>query len=104
MGRKFISQKALSELPEVSDTQCICKVTETRGGGVFQVSGPNPLLDLVTLPSKFNRLIWVRRGTYVIVEPDLEAKAKIRGEIVHILLPQDIKELKGLGKWCVLLY
>ncbi len=64
------------------------------------MTGPEPGLDLVSLPSKFQRLIWVRRGTFVIVEPDRETKAKIRGEIVHILLPQDIKELKGLGKWC----
>lgn len=64
------------------------------------MTGPVPSLDLVSLPSKFQRLIWVRRGTFVIVEPDTtESKTKIRGEIVHILLPQDIKELKGLGQW-----
>ena len=108
MGKRSISQKALRELPQISQDQCIAKVIETKGGGLFQIESALDHLDLVSLPSKFQKLLWVRRGTYVVVQPDSESKTKINGEIVHVLLPGDIKDLKNLGLWyivcCILTY
>ncbi|KAJ3044216.1 putative RNA-binding protein eif1ad [Rhizophlyctis rosea] len=104
MGRKQTARQVLTELPVPTETQQVAKVLETRGGGLYEVeyydspAGRDPQKCLVSLPSKFRKLIWVKRGSYVIFEV-LEAKTKIAGEIVHVLFPEHIKNLRNQGLW-----
>ncbi|KNC98233.1 uncharacterized protein SPPG_06633 [Spizellomyces punctatus DAOM BR117] len=104
MGRKQTTQHVLEELPVPGDGQCVAKVVENRGGGNYVVQVPaevnwtdEPTL-LVSLPSKFRKLIWVKRGSFVIIQRE-EGKTKIAGEIVHVLFLDHIKHLKAQGIW-----
>lgn len=38
-------------------------------------------------------------GHYVIVDPTVGVSEKVAGEIVHVLFPKNIKDLKAAGKW-----
>ena len=96
MGKKFISQQALQQCPIISPSQVICKISSSSGGNLFKVEGPG--VDLVSLPHKFQKSLWIRRSTFVIVEPLLN-DSKINGEIVNVLLPMHIKELKKTNQW-----
>lgn len=42
----------------------------------------------------------MKRGCFVVVEP-IEEGNKVKAEIVHILLPDQIKYIKEEGKWWV---
>jgi hypothetical protein len=37
-------------------------------------------------------------GSYVIISP-VESDNKIKGEIIHVLLPEHVKNLKSEGIW-----
>ena len=93
---KFISQQALQSYPSITCTQVISKIVSSQGGNLFKVEGNG--VDLVSLPPKFLKSLWIRRGSFVIVEP-CQNDSKVNGEIVRVLMPMDIKELKKEKKW-----
>lgn len=53
---------------------------------------------LVSMPTKFRKNVWVKRGDFVIVEP-IEEGDKVKGEIVRILTPPQIKQFTKDGIW-----
>lgn len=53
---------------------------------------------LVSMPTKFRKNVWVKRGDFVIVEP-IEEGDKVKGEIVRILTQQQIKQFTKDGVW-----
>lgn len=53
---------------------------------------------LVSMPTKFRKNVWVKRGDFVIAEP-IDEGDKVKAEIVRILTAQHIKEFKKLGIW-----
>lgn len=58
---------------------------------------------LVLLPARFRKKIWVRRGSYLIVEQtphaDNTSRERISGSIETVLSKEDIKELQQQGSW-----
>ncbi|KAI9088326.1 hypothetical protein DFS34DRAFT_402848 [Phlyctochytrium arcticum] len=98
MGRKQTTQTQLTTLPTPTDTQLIAKVLEPRGGS-FLVALPSKETILVILPKKFQKVIWVKRGNFVIIDRfDLTA-TKIEGEIAQVLFTDHIKYLRSLNIW-----
>lgn len=101
-------------------TDFYAKVVESRGKGQFLVSLPkasdssesSDAADssdvrssdtstnssstlLVYMPPKFRNALWIRRGSFVIVKKYEEDK----GELVHILSTEQIKEIRREGRW-----
>ncbi|KAI8923484.1 hypothetical protein BC831DRAFT_470864, partial [Entophlyctis helioformis] len=123
MGRRRTTQAALQSNPEPAGTQCIGKVLEIRGGGLYVVAVPSTdavasaaapapsdpasasqppagtTTLLVSMPSKFQKLIWVKKSNFVIIEPIADSTTKVKGEILHILFADNIKYLQSIGKW-----
>lgn len=92
--RKHLTDSVLHDLPEPKDDERIAKVVSTRGGNQFdivlavpappsttttelRVSGNNNnngsysggrTPQLAILPTKFHKLVWVKRNDYVIVQ------------------------------------
>lgn len=98
-----------------TENQQIVRVIGSRGNNLHEVEAPEPLARptgtdadrdqsaaadtfLVSMPTKFRKNIWIKRGDFVIVEPISEGK-KVRGEIARILLPHTVHEFKKLGIW-----
>lgn len=44
-------------------------------------------------------LLIMNPGHYVIVDPTVGISEKVGGEIVQVLFPKHIKDLKAAGKW-----
>lgn len=101
MGKRRIRNIIDDELPELTDDQFICQITETRGGGLYICNTPLQTTEmLVSLPSKFNNIQFIKRGSWVVVEEYHENDGgKVGGVIQFILKPNDVKVLKGQGKW-----
>lgn len=97
--------------------QQIVRIICSRGNNLHEVESATPIhasensdsycdngeaksLDkfLVSMPTKFRKNVWVKRGDFVIVEP-IEEGDKVKGEIVRILTPQQIKQFSKDGIW-----
>jgi probable RNA-binding protein EIF1AD len=106
--RKHLTDQVLFDLPEPSKTERIAKVVATRGSNQFDVqledaAGTDPVLAI--LPTKFRKLVWVKRNDFVIVQTvedsdDVDAKyTGIRYMINHILYKDQIEHLQSKGLW-----
>ena len=93
------SQEDSAPLVDDPSTDFYAKVIESRGKGQFLVSLPSTesksTTMLVYMPPKFRNALWIRRGSFVIVKKYEEDK----GELVHVLSTEQIKEIKRDGKW-----
>jgi probable RNA-binding protein EIF1AD len=103
-ARKHVTREVLDSYPTPEPHQQIVRVTEMRGGNIIEVEYPDRTRILCLLPAKFKKTVWVKRGNYVIIEPFTEIlnnyhTAKLKGRIVHILYPYQIKYLKQKNLW-----
>lgn len=84
-----------------AENQQIVRIVGTRGNNLHEVESSVPDDDekfLVSMPTKFRKNVWVKRGDFVIVEP-IDEGDKVKAEIVRILTPQHIKEFTRDGIW-----
>ena len=118
--RKHLTDSVLFDKPEPQENERIAKVVATRGSNQFDVlvasSKNSNTPQLAILPTKFNKLVWVKRNDFVIVQTGddkdndnddngNESKATttdqggIRYMISHILYKEQVKHLKSKGLW-----
>ncbi|CAD7086617.1 unnamed protein product [Hermetia illucens] len=85
------------QLPK--ENQQIVRVVSSRGNNLHEVE---PAADgghfLVSMPTKFRKTIWVKRGDFVLVEP-IEEGVKVKGEMCKILTAEHVKEFSKEGIW-----
>lgn len=62
------------------------------------ITTPNGEEYLVSMPTKFRKNIWVKRGDYILVEPIAEGD-KVKAEIVKIMNKDSIKYYKENNVW-----
>ncbi|KAJ3631818.1 hypothetical protein MTP99_012924 [Tenebrio molitor] len=68
--RKHVFKEVLDDdmsLP--TDNQTIVRIKNTRGNNLHEVCAPDQSSYLASMPTKFRKNVWVKRGTYVLVEP-----------------------------------
>jgi Translation initiation factor 1A / IF-1. len=117
--RKHLTDSVLNDFPEPNPPyERIAKVVGTRGSNQFElVVDPHddPLDEtpqLAILPTKFRKLVWLKRNDYVICAVAQEnghgnrgsssnssSEGGIRYMIEHILYKDQVKHLKEKGLW-----
>ncbi len=115
--RKHLTDKVLNDYPVPAEDESIAKVVATRGGNQFDIilPGGSDEQQLAILPTKFRKLVWLKRNDFVIVQTakdDLtgdteenqdavktEETGSIRFMISHILYKDQVKHLKSEGYW-----
>jgi probable RNA-binding protein EIF1AD len=72
--RKSVTDDYLNGLPEPEEGQFVAKAGASRGGNVIEVLVPDSgslaearESSLAILPTKFRKLIWIKRGDFLIV-------------------------------------
>ncbi|KAI8577667.1 hypothetical protein K450DRAFT_251183 [Umbelopsis ramanniana AG] len=98
MGKKQTTRQAEST-PELTSSQVIARVVGPRGKNMHEVQYADGQTTLAVLPPRFRNLIWVKRGHYVVLDPEATSSDKMGGEIVHVLFPEHVKDLRAQGKW-----
>jgi probable RNA-binding protein EIF1AD len=97
-GRKHVTNEFLQTLPEPEgELDRVVRVTALRGGSTFEVQESSGEMYLVRLPSKFRKVIWIKRGSHLIVERISEEEIegdKVVANVKHILDKEGIKHLK----------
>lgn len=119
--RKHLTDSVLHDLPEPNPPHSqVAKIVATRGSNQFDVKLANSKTgqqELAILPTKFRKLVWLKRNDYVIVEtvheeddndhndvveasaPNNNDSGGIRCMISHILYQDQIKHLIAKGIW-----
>uniref|UniRef100_T1JA27 Probable RNA-binding protein EIF1AD n=1 Tax=Strigamia maritima TaxID=126957 RepID=T1JA27_STRMM len=96
--KKHVVREVLDEFVLPSDNQEIVKVVSGRGNNLHEVESSSGEKFLASMPTKFRKNIWIKRGDFVIVEP-IEEGEKVKAEIINILYKEQIKNIKQQGLW-----
>ncbi|XP_070576797.1 LOW QUALITY PROTEIN: probable RNA-binding protein EIF1AD [Ptychodera flava] len=96
--RKHVFGEVLGDYILPEETQQIVKIAAPRGNNLHEVETPNGEKYLASMPRKFRKNVWIKRGDFVIVDPITEGD-KVKAEISVILYPKQIKYIKQEGKW-----
>lgn len=96
--RKHVTKEVLDDYVVPEPNQQIVKILGSRGNNLHEAETPDGSKYLVSMPSKFRKSVWIKRGDFVIVDP-IEEGNKVCAEIVYILYSKQIKYLKSEGLW-----
>ena len=110
--RKHVTKEVLDEFRLPTNNERIVQVVAGRGNNLHEVYDPKSRVEgtdttgasenankyLVSMPTKFRKNVWIKRGDYVVVEPIAEGD-KVKAEIVQILYKHQIKYIKEQGQW-----
>lgn len=96
--RKHVINELLHNNVGIGDNQKLAKVVKSRGNHLYEVRTAENEHFLASMPSKFRNTIWIKQGSIVIVE-SIEEGNKVKGEIVNVLLKEQVKQLKKNEKW-----
>lgn len=104
--RKNVEASVLDELHEPEDGQIIVRVAGSRGSNLLEVVTETGETGLAMLPTKFRKLVWVKRGDHLIVDVadgDFERAngggGQVRFAVAHVLYRDQVKHLKKIDKW-----
>lgn len=96
--RKHVARELLEEDVVPKESQQIVKVAAGRGNNLHEVETINGERFLASMPTKFRKNVWIKRGDFLIVEP-IDEGDKVKAEIVHILYKHHIRHLKQIELW-----
>ncbi|XP_069568254.1 probable RNA-binding protein EIF1AD [Brachyistius frenatus] len=96
--RKYVIQEVLGDFVTPTGNQQIVKVTRSRGNNLHEAITAQGETFLVSMPTKFRKNIWIKRGDYVIVDPIAEGE-KVKAEISFILYKDQIQNLQKQQLW-----
>ncbi|KAL3472946.1 hypothetical protein BJX99DRAFT_249240 [Aspergillus californicus] len=99
--RKMLATAEETMFPpdELLPGQEIARVIKATGNNIYSIEFPSKETALVELPAKFRSTIWMKRGSFVVVDTNaLEGRDnKLRGEIVNIV--RDEKAWRKTSFW-----
>lgn len=78
--------------------QIIVKVVAGRGNNLHEVEDHTGDSFLVSMPNKFRKNVWIKRGDFVVVNP-IEEGDRVKAEICSILYKEQIKYIKAEKLW-----
>lgn len=97
-ARKHLTKS--NGLPVPTEKEKIVKVLEIRGSNQVNCQFPNGSEILCLMPNKFQKVIWISKGHYLIIkEAEVTSNTsgfQIKGIIVHILQDDAVKNLRKL--------
>nr|XP_015808271.2 probable RNA-binding protein EIF1AD [Nothobranchius furzeri] len=96
--RKHVVKEVLEDFVTPTENQQIVKVIGTRGNNLHETITAQGETFLVSMPTKFRKNIWIKRGDYVIVDP-IEEGEKVKAEISFILYKDHIQHLQKQQLW-----
>ncbi|XP_043538930.1 probable RNA-binding protein EIF1AD [Chiloscyllium plagiosum] len=96
--RKHVVKEVLGDYEPPSEIQQIVRVLGSPGNNLHEVETAQGDRFLASMPTKFRKNIWIKRGDFLIVDPIQEGE-KVKAEINSILYKEHIKQLRKDGLW-----
>lgn len=93
------AEETLTPPDELAPGQTIARVIKATGNSIYSIELPSKESVLVELPARFRSTIWMKRGSYVVVDTNAleERDNKLHGEIVNIV--RDEKAWRKAPYW-----
>lgn len=97
------AEETLTPPDDLSASQQIARVIKATGNNIYAVELPSKESMLVELPARFRSTIWIKRGSFVLVDTNAmqDRENKLRGEIVNVV--RDEKRWRKEKYWYVML-
>ncbi|TKR61507.1 hypothetical protein L596_028608 [Steinernema carpocapsae] len=96
--RRYVTKQLESELLLPCENELIAMVQAARGNNLHEVEDANGEKYLVSMPSKFRKSVWIKRGQFVFVQP-IEEGDKVRAEITHVLDNENLLYVREHKLW-----
>ncbi|KAK3535179.1 hypothetical protein QTP70_004830 [Hemibagrus guttatus] len=96
--RKHVVKEVLGDYITPNEKQQIMRILGSNGNNLHEAVTESGERFLLSMPTKFRKNIWIKRGDFVIVDP-IEEGDKVKGEINFILYRDHIRYLRKLGIW-----
>lgn len=96
--RKHVTREALDDYYVPEGDEEIVKLIGGRGNNLHEVECADGKKFLVSMPTKFRKNLWVKRGDFVVIDPIKEGN-KVLAEIVYVLYHKQIKYLQSERLW-----
>lgn len=97
--RKHVLKEVLDDdYSAPTESQQIVRVVCSKGNNLHEVKSGTEEVFLASMPTKFRKNVWIKRGDFVLVE-SIEEGDKVKAEIVRILTKQHIKYYKKDNIW-----
>ena len=93
------AEETLTPSDALPEGQSIARVTKAAGNNLYNADFPYGKPILVELPSRFRSTIWIKRGSYVVVDTKALADRdnKLDGEIINVV--RDEREWRKQSYW-----
>uniref|UniRef100_A0A182R7S9 Probable RNA-binding protein EIF1AD n=1 Tax=Anopheles funestus TaxID=62324 RepID=A0A182R7S9_ANOFN len=99
--KHVLKEQEADDFDVPKENQQIVRIVASRGNNLHEVEtaqGGEEERFLVSMPVKFRKNVWIKRGDFVLVEP-IEEGNKVKAEICRILTPEHVKVFEKEGVW-----
>ncbi|KAG2721714.1 hypothetical protein I3843_02G080900 [Carya illinoinensis] len=103
-GRKNLKRAAEEEKFNLQDGQTIMQVLSLRGSNLIEVMDGQGEKSLALFPAKFQKSMWIRRGSFVVVdirgkEKAIESGSKVACLVSQVLFYEQVRPLQKSPEW-----
>jgi probable RNA-binding protein EIF1AD len=93
------AEETLTPPDSLTSTQVIARIIKAAGNNLYNAQLANNSQILVELEPKFRSTIWIKRGSYVLVDSEglAERENKLDGVIVNVV--RDERAWRKMGFW-----
>ncbi|GMY15235.1 probable RNA-binding protein EIF1AD isoform X1 [Fagus crenata] len=103
-GRKNLKRAAEEDKFSLQDGHTIMQVVSLRGSNLIEVMGAQGEKSLALFPAKFQKSMWIKRGSFVVVdisgkEKALESGSKVACIVSQVLFYEQVRSLQKSPEW-----
>ncbi|KAK9669518.1 hypothetical protein RND81_13G136500 [Saponaria officinalis] len=103
-GRKNLKRGVEDNNVIVQQGQSIMQVLSLRGSNLIEVIDAKGEKSLALFPAKFQKSMWIKRGSFVVVdesgrEEALEAGSKVACIVSQVLFHEQVRRLEKCPEW-----
>ncbi|GLT74054.1 hypothetical protein SLA2020_458750 [Shorea laevis] len=103
-GRKHLKRAAQEQNLTLGDGQSIMQVVSLRGSNLIEVMDAQREKSLALFPAKFQKSMWIKRGSFVVVDESgkekvLESGSKVACIVSQVLFHEQVRLLRKSPEW-----
>ncbi|KAK0591493.1 hypothetical protein LWI29_002785 [Acer saccharum] len=103
-GRKNLKRAAEEQSLTVQDGQSVMQVVSLRGSNLIEVMDAQGEKSLALFPAKFQKSMWIKRGSFVVVDESGKEKAlkdgsKVACIVTKVLFYEQVRSLQKSSEW-----
>lgn len=103
-GRKNLKRAVGEETLNLQEGQSVMQVLSLRGSNIIEVMDDGGKKLLALFPAKFQKSMWIKRGSYVVVdesgrEEALESGSKVACIVSQVLFHEQVRLFQKSPEW-----